>query len=156
MRVLIAMDSFKGNISGLEASEAVARGVRRGCPWADLKILPIADGGEGTVEAFVRAMRGRTVSGVFTGPLGRPVQAAWGLLPDRGVVVEIAAASGLPLVPLGRRNPLHTTSLGTGEQIRAALDAGCRFIALGLGGSATNDGGMGILAALGARFLDAA
>lgn len=156
MRVLIAMDSFKGNISGLEASEAVARGVRRGCPWADLKILPIADGGEGTVEAFVRAMRGRTVSGVFTGPLGRPVEAAWGLLPDRGAVVEIAAASGLPLVPLGQRDPRRTTSLGTGEQIRAALDAGCRFIVLGLGGSATNDGGMGILAALGVRFLDAA
>ena len=156
MRVLIAMDSFKGNISGLEASEAVARGVRRGCPWADLKILPIADGGEGTVEAFVRSMRGRTVRGPFTGPLGRPVEAGWGLLPDRGAVVEIAAASGLPLIPLGQRDPLRTTSLGAGEQIRAALDAGCRFIVLGLGGSATNDGGMGILAALGARFLDAA
>ncbi|MCI6260615.1 MAG: glycerate kinase, partial [Pyramidobacter sp.] len=75
MRVLIAMDSFKGNISGLEASEAVARGVRRGCPWAELKILPIADGGEGTVEAFVRTMHGRTVHGLFTGPLGRPVEA---------------------------------------------------------------------------------
>ena len=154
MKVLIAMDSFKGNLSGLEASQAVSAGVLRACPWAEVKIVPVADGGEGTVDAFVRSLRGTTVTGTVRGPLGDPVEAAWGLLPDGGAIVELAAASGLPLVPLELRNPLLTSSFGTGEQIRAALDAGARFIVLGLGGSATNDGGMGVMEALGARFLD--
>lgn len=154
MKVLIAMDSFKGNLSGLEASQAVSAGVLRACPWAEVKIVPVADGGEGTVDAFVRSLRGTTVTGTVRGPLGDPVEAAWGLLPDGGAIIELAAASGLPLVPLELRNPLLTSSFGTGEQIRAALDAGARFIVLGLGGSATNDGGMGVMEALGARFLD--
>lgn len=155
MRVLIVMDSFKGNITGAEASDAVSRGVRRACPWAEIKILPAADGGEGTVDAFIRTLGGTLRSGVVASPLGEPMTASWGHLPDGSAVVEIAAASGLPLVPLSQRNPLFTSTFGTGQQIRAALDAGCRSIVLGLGGSATNDGGMGILSALGARFLDA-
>lgn len=155
MRVLIVMDSFKGNLSSLEASEAVAKGVRRSCPWADIRILPIADGGEGTVDAFVRTLRGRLMEGEVRGPLGEAMDAAWGLMPDGSAVIELAAAAGLPLVPRGRRNPLHTSTYGTGQQIRAALDAGCRSIVLGLGGSATNDGGMGIASALGAKFTDA-
>jgi len=148
------MDSFKGNISGLEASQAVSAGVLRACPWAEVRVIPVADGGEGTVEAFVHAMGGQRQKGIVAGPLGEPVEASWGLLPEGGAVIELAAAAGLPLVPLERRDPLHTTTLGTGEQIRAALDAGCRFIVIGLGGSATNDGGMGAMCALGARFLD--
>ncbi len=154
MKILIAMDSFKGNISGLDASECVARGVRRACPWAEIKILPIADGGEGTVEAFVRSLGGELRSGSVRGPLGGDIRAVWGILPDGGAVIEAAAASGLPLVPLRQRDPLCTSTFGTGQQIRAALDAGCRSIVLGLGGSATNEGGMGILAALGAKFTD--
>ena len=154
MRVLIAMDSFKGNLTGLEASQAVSAGVQRACPWADVRIVPIADGGEGTVDAFVHSLHGQTVKSTVRSPLGETIEAAWGLLPDGGAIVELAAASGLPLVPLESRDPLVTSSYGTGQQIRAALDAGARFIVLGLGGSATNDGGMGVMAALGARFLD--
>jgi glycerate kinase len=156
MRVLIVMDSFKGNISSLEASEAVARGVRHGCPWAEIRILPAADGGEGTVDAFVRTLHGRRISSAVRGPLGEPVAAEWGLMPDRSAVIELAAASGLPLVPRHQRDPSRTSTFGTGQQILAALDKGCRVIVVGLGGSATNDGGMGILSALGARFLDSA
>ena len=148
------MDSFKGNLTGLEASQAVSAGVLRACPWADVRVIPVADGGEGTVEAFVHALRGQKRTGTVTGPLGESVEAAWGMLPDGGAVIELAAASGLPLVPLERRDPLETSTFGTGEQISAALDAGCRYIVLGLGGSATNDGGMGVMCALGARFLD--
>lgn len=156
MKVLIAMDSFKGNLSSMEASEAVARGIRRGCPRVETRLLPIADGGDGTVEAFVTALHGQKKSGTVRDPLGNPVTAGWGLMPDKSAVIELAAASGLTLVPLHRRNPLRTSTFGTGQQILAALDEGCRTIVLGLGGSATNDGGMGILAALGARFLDSA
>ena len=154
VRVLVVMDSFKGNISGLEASAAVGRGVKRACPWAEIKILPIADGGEGTVDVFIKTLGGELREGQFTSPIGDPIAAAWGLLPDGNAVIELAAASGLPRVPLHQRNPLFTTTRGTGEQILAALDAGCRSIVLGLGGSATNDGAMGIMTALGAQFLD--
>lgn len=156
MRVLIIMDSFKGNISSLEASEAVARGVRRGCPWAEIRILPAADGGEGTVDAFVKALHGQIKSSIVSGPLGSPTTAVWGLMPDRSAVIELAAASGLPLVPRYQRNPERTSTFGTGQQVLSALDEGCPVIVIGLGGSATNDGGMGILSALGARFLDSA
>ena len=100
MRVLIAMDSFKGNLTGLEASQTVSAGVQRACPWADVRIVPIADGGEGTVDAFVHSLHGQTVKSAVRGPLGETIEAAWGLLPDGGAIVELAAASGLPLVPL--------------------------------------------------------
>lgn len=156
MKILIAMDSFKGNLTSLEAGEAVKRGVLRSCPDADIGLFPMADGGEGTVDAFVAALGGQTMKAQVTGPLGKPVEAAWGLLPDGSAVIELASASGLPLVPFEQRDPLKTTTTGTGELVKKALDQGCRHIFVGLGGSATNDGAIGLLTALGARFLDGA
>lgn len=154
MNILILMDSFKANITSLEAGEAVSRGVKLAYPHANVKILPIADGGEGTVDAFVHAMHGRKRTSQVRGPRGEHILATWGLLPNRQAVIELAAASGLPLIPYGQRKPFHTSTYGTGQQIREALDAGCRYILLGLGGSCTHDCGTGILSALGARFSD--
>ncbi|HCX78453.1 MAG TPA: glycerate kinase, partial [Firmicutes bacterium] len=154
MKILIAPDSFKESISAAKAAEAIARGIRDVLPAAETVLLPIADGGEGTVEALVKAAGGRLVSTAVSGPLGDEVCAPWGILPDGTGVIEMAAASGLPLVPLPRRNPLLTSTLGTGQLIRAALDQGCTRIILGVGGSATNDGGAGALAVLGAALLD--
>ncbi len=154
MKILIAPDSFKESISAAKAAEAIARGIRDVLPAAETVLLPIADGGEGTVEALVKAAGGRLVSTAVSGPLGDEVCAPWGILPDGTGVIEMAAASGLPLVPLPRRNPLLTSTLGTGQLIRAALDQGCTRIILGVGGSATNDGGAGAIAALGAALLD--
>lgn len=123
---------------------------------AELVLLPVADGGEGTVRALVQASGGRTVTTRVMGPLGQPVNATWGLLGDgESAVIEMAAASGLPLIRRDQRNPMRTTTYGTGELIRHALDHGVRRIIIGLGGSATNDGGAGMARALGVRFLDA-
>lgn len=157
MRIVIAPDSFKESLSAREVCAAIARGIRRVRPDARIDEVPMADGGEGTVDALVAATRGTTRSSRVTGPLGEPIQAAWGLLGGRTgeAVLEMAAASGLPLVPPGRRNPLHTTTYGTGELMRAALDAGARRILIGIGGSATTDGGAGAAQACGIRFLDA-
>jgi glycerate kinase len=155
MRIIVAPDSYKGSLSAVEVAEAMGRGIASVFPHAEVVSLPIADGGEGTVEALVAATRGAFVTRVVTGPLGEPVEARWGILGDGATaVIEMAAASGLPLVPPGRRNPLITSSRGTGELIRAALDAGLRRMIIGIGGSATNDGGAGMARALGARFLD--
>ncbi|GAB6875865.1 glycerate kinase [Thermaerobacter litoralis] len=157
LRVLVAPDSFKGSLTAEEAAAAMARGVARSWPGARTTLLPLADGGEGTAAALVRATGGRWVQRQVAGPLGQPVQARWGLLGDgQTAVVEMAAASGLLLVPPGRRRPLEATTYGTGELIRDALDHGCRRLLVAIGGSATTDGGTGMLAALGARFLDAA
>ena len=157
MRVVVAPDSFKGSASATAVAEAMARGVRAVFPEAEIRTVPIADGGEGTVEALVTATGGRTIEAAATGPLGEPVRARWGVLGDGATaVVETAAASGLPLVPPGRRDPRLATSRGTGELLRAALEAGFRKVVLGIGGSATNDGGAGLARALGIRFLDAA
>lgn len=157
MRIVIAPDSYKGSLSARQVAEAMAAGVRRVLPEAELDLVPIADGGEGTVDALVAATGGEVRTVTVTGPLGEPVAAAFGLLSDgQTAVIEMAAASGLPLVPPDRRNPLVTTTYGTGELIRAALDAGARHLIIGLGGSATVDGGAGMLQALGARLLDAA
>jgi glycerate 2-kinase len=157
MRVVVAPDSFKGSASATAVAEAMARGVRAVFPEAEVRAVPIADGGEGTVEAMVAGTGGRTVETRVTGPLGEPVLARWGVLGDGATaVVEMAAASGLPLVPPERRDPRLTTTRGTGELLRAALDAGFRKVILGIGGSATNDGGAGLARALGIRFLDAA
>src|SRR5215208_5351615 len=132
------------------------RGVRAVFPEADVVAVPIADGGEGTVDALVVATRGRIEERTVRGPLGEPVRARWGILGGGGgAVIEMAAASGLPLVPRERRDPRVTTTYGTGELVRAALDAGLTRIVIGIGGSATNDGGAGFARALGARFLDA-
>jgi glycerate kinase len=155
MRIVVAPDSFKGSLSAVAVAEAMERGVRAVFPDASVVRVPIADGGEGTVEALVAATGGRIESRRVTGPLGEPVEARWGVLGDgQTAVVEMAAASGLTLVPRERRDPRVTTTRGTGELVRAALDAGLRRVVVGLGGSATNDGGAGLARALGVRFLD--
>jgi glycerate kinase len=153
--VVVAPDSFKGSLSAIQAAAAMERGVLTAWPDARVVKVPIADGGEGTVEALVEATSGRFETRTVRGPLGRPVDARWGVLGD-GVtaVVEMAAASGLTLVPEGRRDPRVASTFGTGQLIRAALDAGFRHVVVGIGGSATNDGGSGMAKALGVRFLD--
>jgi glycerate kinase len=157
MKVVVAPDSYKGSLSALKVAEAMERGVLSVFPAAEVVKVPIADGGEGTVDALVVATGGRVVEQEVTGPLGTPVRARWGVLGGGEVaVVEMAAASGLPLVPVGRRDPRFTTTRGTGDLVRAALDAGLRRLVIGIGGSATNDGGCGMARALGARFLDGA
>ncbi|HNX18756.1 MAG TPA: glycerate kinase [Acidobacteriota bacterium] len=157
MKIVVAPDSFKGSLSAVDAAAAIARGARAVFPEAEVVELPIADGGEGTVAALVRATEGRIETTTVRGPLGAPVEARWGILGDgRTAVIEMAAASGLPLVPPARRDPRLATTRGTGELLRAALDAGLRRIVMGIGGSATNDGGAGMARALGARFLDGA
>lgn len=157
MRIVVAPDSYKGSVSALGVAAAMQRGIARVFPEAAVSQTPIADGGEGTVEALVAATHGCLRHKQVTGPLGEPLRAHWGVLGDgRTAVIEMAAASGLPLVPPERRDPRTATTRGTGELIRAALDAGLRKIIIGIGGSATNDGGMGMARALGARFTDAA
>ncbi len=156
MKIVIAPDSFKESLSALEAASAIETGFREIFPDAVYVKVPVADGGEGTVEAMVAATGGRQVVLQATGPLGRPVEAFYGLTGDESTaVIEMAAASGLELVPPAERDPLVATSRGTGELIRAALDAGARRFILGVGGSATNDGGAGMLQALGVELLDA-
>lgn len=156
LKIVTAMDSFKGTMSSIEACERVKNGVQDVIPDAEVVCIPVADGGEGTVEAFHYVLGGELVRATVTGPLFEPVEAEYLILPDgRTAVVEMAAASGLPLVG-ERKNPLKTTTKGTGELLRHAAERGCTHILLGLGGSATNDGGAGALAALGIRLLDAA
>lgn len=156
MKIVIAPDSFKGSLSAHDVAKAIADGIRKVWPDADIDCIPLADGGEGTVEALVNATGGRFVHTSATGPLGDPVEAFFGILGDgQTAVIEMAAASGLPLVPKDRRDPSKATTRGTGELIRAALDAGCRRLIVGIGGSATNDGGVGMAQALGASFRDA-
>ena len=157
MRVIIAPDSYKGSVSALEVARAMQRGVQTVFPHAEIQLVPIADGGEGTVEAMVASTGGTVVKKSVQGPLGTSVEAYYGLLGDKvTAVIEMAAASGLPLVPKAQRDPRGTTTYGTGELIKAALDAGAKRLVIGIGGSATNDGGAGMLQALGVRFLDAA
>jgi len=154
MKIVLAPDKFKGSLSAQEACEAMERGVRRACPDAEVMSIPVADGGEGTVEALVSATGGRCVEVRVTGPLGEPVQARFGILGDpQTAVIEMAQASGLWRVPPEQRDPLNTTSFGTGELIHAALRQGCRHLIIGIGGSATTDCGSGMAQALGVRFL---
>ncbi|MEL1135468.1 glycerate kinase [Desulfitobacterium sp. THU1] len=154
MHVLIAVDSFKGSLSSQKAGEAITLGIQRVFPKASTEIISMADGGEGTVEAIVYATKGEILKAKVTSPLGEPLDAILGKLPDGTVVLEMASASGLPLVPPEKRNPLLTSTRGTGELIRAALDLNPKEILIGIGGSATNDGGAGMAQALGARLLD--
>jgi glycerate kinase len=159
MRLLLAPDAFKGCLSAAEVCGALAEGIRRVLPEARIRAIPLADGGEGTTEALVAATGGWLQTVTVTGPLPaeRPrVEARLGWLGESRAVLEMASASGLPLVSPERRNPLHTTSYGTGELIAAALAGGARHLILGLGGSATNDLGAGMAQALGVRFLGAA
>lgn len=155
MKIVIAPDSFKESLSAMQVATAIEQGFREIYPDAQYVKLPMADGGEGTVESMVEATEGHYHFIDVTGPLGTPVQARWGVLGDgKTAVIEMAAASGLHHVPPEHRNPMLTTSYGTGELILAALDRGVEHIILGIGGSATNDGGAGMLQALGIDLLD--
>ncbi|MEC1650276.1 glycerate kinase [Bacillus vallismortis] len=155
MKIIIAPDSFKESLSALEAADAIERGFKSVFPNADYRKLPMADGGEGTVQSLVDGTNGWIKEQVVTGPLGEPVEAFFGMMGDgKTAVIEMAAASGLHLVPVERRNPLVTTTRGTGELMAAALDAGAEHLIIGIGGSATNDGGAGMIQALGGRLLD--
>ena len=157
MKVVIAPDSYKGCLSALEVAKAMERGVLSVFPSTEVRKIPIADGGEGTVAALVTATNGQLRQTEVTDPLGNKIIAHWGVLGDgRTAVIEMAAASGLPLVPKERRDPRFTTTFGTGELIQAALAEGLPKIIIGIGGSATNDGGTGMARALGVLFLDAA
>jgi len=156
MKIVIAPDSYKESLSATEVAQAIEKGFREIFPDAEYVSVPVADGGEGTVEAMIAATGGALQHAVVTGPLGEPVKACWGISGDGTTAfIEMAAASGLALVPSTQRNPLITTTRGTGELILAALDKGARNIIIGIGGSATNDGGAGMVQALGARLVDA-
>ena len=156
MKIVIAPDSFKESLTALEVAEAIEAGLKKVLPDAEYVKVPMADGGEGTVQSLVDATEGRLISAEVCAPLGNKVKAEFGLSGDgRTAIIEMAAASGLHLVPPEARNPLRTTSYGTGELILAALDEGVEKIIVGIGGSATNDGGAGMLQALGALLLDA-
>jgi glycerate kinase len=154
MRIVVAPDSFKGSVSALGVANAMEKGIKQIIPDCEVLKVPIADGGEGTVEALVTATGGQLMYEEVAGPLGTPVKACFGILGDGlTAVIEMAAASGLPLVPQEKRDPRITTTFGTGQLIKAVLDKGIRKIIIGIGGSATNDGGTGMATALGAKFL---
>lgn len=155
MKILIASDSFKGSMTALEATESIYQGVISVCPNATVKKLPLSDGGEGLVECLITATGGKFMNKNVTGPMGKATIACWGILGDqKTAVIEMASASGLLVDKSDRNDPRVATTYGTGELIKAALDAGCSKIILGLGGSATNDGGSGMAQALGAKLLD--
>lgn len=158
MKITVAIDSLKGSLTSMEAGNAAKDGILRVYPDTDVFVRPLADGGEGTVDALTEGLGGRIRTISVSDPLGRPIQAAYGILtlPEQGeplTVVEMAAASGLPLLTAAERNPLHTTTYGVGELILDAIHQGCRRFLIGIGGSATNDGGFGMLSALGYQFL---
>ncbi len=154
MKVLIAIDSFKGSLSSMEAAAAIKEGILLASEKIDVNIRPLADGGEGTATALTMGMQGKTEAVTVTGPLGDPVSASYGILHKKTAIIEMASAAGITLVPYKKRNPLHTTTFGVGEMIADALQKGCRHFIIGIGGSATNDCGVGMLQALGFRFLD--
>ncbi|MBO5034023.1 MAG: glycerate kinase [Oscillospiraceae bacterium] len=156
MKIVIAPDSFKGSLSSVEVVTFVEAAIRAVDKDAEIVRLPIADGGEGTVEAFRLSVGGEADTETVTGPLGQKVQASYCILPDGTAVIEMAQASGLTLLREEELDPVRATTYGTGELIRHALDRGCRQFIIGIGGSATNDGGAGMARALGARFLDRA
>ncbi len=154
-QVLCAPDKFKGTLTAVSAAEAMARGARQAGPNVLAEVCPVADGGEGTLDALVAAQGATIHHATVTGPLGDPVAARYGITADgRTAIVELAEASGLMLVPAGRRVPTLTTTYGTGELIRIATERGCDAVILGVGGSATCDGGLGLVQALGARIWD--
>lgn len=156
MKVVVAIDSFKGSITSLEAGQAIAKGIARVCD-AEVVISPIADGGEGTVDALVAGMNGTPRTSIVTGPLGNKVEADWGIIENgdtKTAIIEMASAAGIVLLSRDELNPLNTTTYGVGELIKEAISQGCRHFIVGIGGSATNDGGGGMLQALGYEFLD--
>lgn len=155
MKIVVAPDSFKGSLTALEVANSIEKGIKKVYKDANVIKVPMADGGEGTVQSLVDATGGEIVNAHVTDPLGHKVKAFYGILGNgKTAVIEMAVASGLPLVPLDKRNPMITTTYGTGELIKAALDRGCKEFIIGIGGSATNDGGAGMGQALGLRLLD--
>ncbi|WP_421535569.1 glycerate kinase [Priestia sp. D3YE.R1] len=155
MKIVIAPDSFKESLTALRVCEAVEKGIKIHFPNAEISKVPMADGGEGTVQSLVDATDGEVIQARVTGPLGKEVKAFYGILGDgKTAVIEMAAASGLHHVPVDKRNPLVTTTRGTGELILKALDHKVKHIIIGIGGSATNDGGAGMAKALGAKLLN--
>jgi len=155
MKVVIAPQAFKGSLSGAKAAEAIAEGVRQVLPDAKTTLVPVADGGDGTLEALVENTGGQVFTSHVNGPFMNPIEADWGVMGDgETAVIEMARASGLVLVPPGKMDPRHTTTFGTGQLIKEAINHGYRRIIVGMGGSATNDGGAGMAKALGVRFLD--
>lgn len=154
MKVVVAIDSLKGSLSSIDAGMAIKEGILKACK-ANVIVKPLADGGEGTVDALLFGMGGQKIHTVVTGPLGDKITAAYGILEDnKTAVMEIAEAAGIKLVPSSRLNPLYTTTYGVGEMIKDAISRGCRKFLIGIGGSATNDGGIGMLTALGFDFFD--
>jgi len=156
MKFIVAPDSFKGSLTSIEAARALARGIHRVLPDAEVIEIPIADGGEGTLDAMLSATTGKRLSSTVCGPVGEQVVASFGLIGDghRTAIIEMAQAAGLALVPPDKRDPRYTTTYGVGELIQQALDSGAERLIVGLGGSGTNDGGAGAMLALGARFFD--
>ena len=155
MKVVVAIDSFKGSLSSIQAGESAKRGILRAFPNAEVKVMPVADGGEGTLDAVLSAVKSEVVEVEVTLPTGERGIARYGILEDGSAFVEVAEAVGLTRVPLERRDPMTVTSYGLGELLRHAIvERGCRRFTVGLGGSATNDGGLGMLEALGYRFAD--
>ncbi|MEK5440788.1 MULTISPECIES: glycerate kinase [unclassified Fredinandcohnia] len=155
MKIIIAPDSFKGSVTAMEAALSIEKGIKNAYPNAETKLIPVADGGEGTMENLVSSTKGHKVSATVTGPLGKPIEASFGVLGDEETcIIEMASASGLDLISRSERDPLIATTFGTGELIKKALDEGYRNFVLAIGGSATNDGGVGMLQALGMQILD--
>ena len=155
MKVVIAIDSLKGSLSSMEAGTAIKDGILAAKPDAEVIVKPLADGGEGTTDALIEGMNGERIDLTVTGPMHTPVDAYYGYLKDTNTaVMEMASAAGITLVPDSEKNPLLATSYGVGEMINDAIQRGCRNFIIGIGGSVTNDGGIGMLKALGVRFLD--
>src|SRR4051794_9732132 len=155
MKILVAPNALKGSVDASSAAAAIAAGLRKGLPEAEIVLLPIADGGDGTAAVLALGTGGVMRTSVTFDALGRPLEAGWGIMADGTAVIDVASASGMARIEPGLRDPLVTSSAGTGELVRAALDLGCRRLLLGVGGSATVDAGTGIARALGARFLNA-
>lgn len=155
MKIVTAIDSFKGSLSSIQAGQAITEGIKKAIPEAKVYVSPIADGGEGTTEAIVSATGGEIVRIPVHNPLAEEIIASYGIISESNTaIIEMASAAGLPLIPAEQRNPLYTTTYGVGEMIGDAIERGCRNFIIGLGGSATNDGGVGMLQALGFEFLD--
>ena len=165
MKVIVAIDSFKGSLSSMEAGLAVKEGILKARPDADIIVKPLADGGEGTTDALISGLGGKRIDLTVTGPMGKPVDCYYGTLENSSVgntsvstghtaVMEMASAAGITLVPTNQKNPLIATTYGVGEMILHAIENGCHDFIIGIGGSATNDGGIGMLKALGFEFLD--
>ena len=155
MRVVVAIDSFKGSMSSLEAGEAISNGIKKAHKDAEVEIRPLADGGEGTVEALSIGMGGRLINVDVTGPAGKSVNAVYGIVDSsKTAIIEMSQAAGITLVSGDEKNPLYTTTFGVGELIKDAINKGCRHFVVGIGGSATNDCGIGMLSELGIKFID--